>query len=228
MADRAFTIIDVPQHLEDGSANPDWLAARVARVTGSTADAMLAESKSNTQRTNLTIRLAVERLTGRHFDKDFQSRAMEQGLARESDARCAYECETGHMVMEVGFCKHTELFAGCSPDGQINDFEGLVSIKCPDFSAHSDALDGKTISLKYRRQIAHELWVTGAQWCDYVSYNPDFGDGLSLVVIRIARDETAMQEHDKAVRAFLAEVEAKYLALKTRRSLSATLTEAVA
>lgn len=228
MPERNFVIVDVPQHLEDGSANPEWLLARSARVTGSTADAMLAESKTNTQRTNLKVRLAVERLTGRHFDKDFQSRAMEQGLAREADARAAYECDRGVIVSTVGFCSRTDLLAGCSPDGEIGDFEGLVSIKCPDFAAHADALDGKTISLKYRRQMIHELWVTGARWCDYVSYNPDFGEGLSLLIIRIERDEKVMQEHETAVRAFLAEVEAKYLALKTQRNLGATLAEAVA
>ena len=215
---RNFTVIDCPQHLEDGiTANPEWLAARVARVTGSSADAMLAKGQGVSRR-NLKIRLVAEHLTGKSHGKDFQSDAMEQGLKREPEAIFAYERARNVVVNRCGFVAHTELFAGCSPDGYVGDFGGLVSVKCPELPQHLDWLRGGKIDLKYLRQITHELFVTGAAWADFVSYNNELGDNkLALFVKRIERNADEMEAHEKELRAFLAEVEAEYLSLKLMR-----------
>lgn len=211
----AFTLIDVPQHLDDGiTANPEWLAARIARVTGSTANDMLAEGKGVSRR-NLKMRLVAEHLTGRVQDgKDFQSRAMEQGLKREPEAIVAYECREKVAVNRVGFVSHCELFAGCSPDGYVGDFDGLVSVKCPELPQHIDWIRGGGIDLKYMRQIRHEQFITGALWTDFVTYNPEIGEKLALHVIRVPRNEDEIGKHEAALRAFLKEVEAEYLSLK--------------
>lgn len=216
---RNFTVIDCAQHLDDNvTPNPEWLAARIARVTGSAANDMLAEGKGLSRR-NLKMRLVAEHMTGKAYEKDFQSRSMEQGLKREPDARLAYERRHNVLVQTVGFISHNELFAGCSPDGYIGNFEGLVSIKCPELPQHLEWLRGgvKSIDLRYRRQIEHELFVTGALWTDFVSYNPEIGEKLDLVVIRVERDDVAIAKHEAALRAFLAEVEAEYLSLKIIR-----------
>lgn len=232
---RNFTVLDFAQHLDDGSANPEWLRARLGRITGTGANGMLSKPKvaGEGMRANLAIQLALEQVTGRQCGKDFQkSDAMEDGLHLEPDGRCAYEGKTGLMVTQVGFLSHNTLMAGASIDGYIGDFEGLVSIKCPYAATHWDTLKGgtiKDIKLSYMRQIIHEQWLTGAQWTDFVSYNPAFREQSQLKIIRVERDPVAIAQHHEAVVAFLAEVDA---AVKTMRTLEegvgAVLKEAVA
>lgn len=223
-----FDILDFAQHLEDGSANPAWLASRLGRITGTGANAMLSKPKvaGEGMRANLVIQLALEQHTGRKCGKDFQTEAMEDGLQLEPEARSAYECRTGKLVDEVGFCSHRSLMAGASIDGYVNDFEGLVSIKCPYAATHWDTLNSGTIKLAYMRQIVHEQWLTGALWTDFVSYSPAFKERSQLKIIRVERNEQAIEQHDAAVMAFLAEVDAAVQAMRTMED--AVLAEAVA
>lgn len=230
---RSFTVLDFDQHLADGSANPEWVKARLGRITGTGANGMLSKPKvaGEGMRANLVVQLALERVTGQKVGKDFQSEAMEEGLNLEPDARFAYERATGQIVMQAGFLSHTTLMAGASIDGYIGDFEGLVSLKCPYAATHWDVVkDGsaRAIKLAYMRQIIHEQWLTGARWTDFVSYNPAFRERLRLKVIRVPRDEEAIAQHDAAVIAFLAEVDAAYNSMRTLEDVGAVLSEAVA
>jgi len=220
---RAFTVHDMPQHLEDGTtANPDWLAVRIGRITGSTADAMLAQGRSkgseSVQRRDLRLKLALERLTGKSLEKKGrQSDAMFRGLQLEPEARGVYESVKGVLLDQCGFLAHNDLMAGCSIDGYLGAFEGLVSIKCPEWAAHVATLRRGEIDLGYMRQIVHEQWVCGALWTDFVSYNPDFDGKLQMAIIRVERNPDAIVQHGVEVRRFLDEVQTEYDALVTLR-----------
>lgn len=212
-----FEIVTVEQRSEA------WFAARLGRVTGSTANAVLSKGRSagteSVQRVNLRTRLALERITGRSLENDFQTPAMTQGIEREAEALAAYEAATGQLIETTGFLKHVELMAGCSLDAHVGDFEGLVSIKCPIPATHLETLRKRdaalrngtqmadTIPADYSRQILHEQWVTGAAWTDYVSFNPDFPGALRLCVIRVERDAKLLDAYELALRLFLTEVE---------------------
>lgn len=227
---KPFVVLDFPQHLEDGSANPEWVKARLGRITGTGANAMLSKPKvvGEGMRANLVIQLALEIHTGQKCGKDFQSEAMEDGLHLEPEARGVYEARTGRLVDTVGFCSHRTLMAGASLDGYVNDFEGLVSIKCPFAATHWDTLNSGTIKLAYMRQIIHEQWLTGAQWTDFVSYNPAFKERSQLKIIRVERNDESIEQHDKAVLAFLAEVDAAVQAMRTMENgVGSQLAEAV-
>jgi len=218
-----FTVIDVEQR------SPEWFAARLGRVTGTLADAVMAKGRGtaeSVQRKKLRYRLALEQLTGRSFEKDFQSDAMADGIAREPIAYAAYEALKGVMLDRAGFCRHNEKMIGCSVDGLWNDFEGLVSIKCPEWHTHAETLRAKTIDTDYLRQIVHEQLVTGAEWTDFVSFQPLFPDRLQLVVIRVDRNPQAIEQYAAELERFLAEVETEYHALKTMAGVGAVLTEA--
>lgn len=225
---RSFILHEFPQHLDDGSPNPEWVACRLGRITGTGANAMLSKPKvaGEGMRANLSVQLALERVTGQKCGKDFQSDAMEDGLHLEPDARFAYERKTGQIVMQVGFVAHATLMAGASLDGYVNDFEGLVSIKCPYAATHWDTVNSGTIKLAYMRQIIHEQWLTGAQWTDFVSFNPAFREKLQLKIIRVPRNEDAIKQHHDAVIAFLAEVEAAYQSMRTLEGVGAVMAEA--
>lgn len=215
--DRPFTVLDCDQHLEDGTANPDWIAARLGLVTGSNASDMLAAERvaGKGMRSKLKRRLAYERLTGQPFGKDVQTAAMAQGLRREPEARIAYERLTNTVVMSCGFVAHNVYRAGCSPDGYINDFEGLVSIKCPEQAQHLEYLRVGVTDAEYLRQMDHEKLITGALWHDFVSFNPEMTEKMRLVVIRIGRNDIDLKKHEDALIAFQLDLDTEYLALKT-------------
>ena len=130
---------------------------------------------------------------------------MEQGIAREADASALYEALTGQIVQTTGFVAHDTLLAGCSPDGYLNDWEGLVEAKCPLPATHLEYLKTGRIPGDYQTQILHQLWITGAQWCDWLSYGPEFPDALQVKLVHIQRDEAAIVAYEVLVKTFLEE-----------------------
>lgn len=191
--------------------SPEWHALRLGNATGSNFDACLAKGKGlaeATTRRNYRIRLALERITGKSHESGFKSTHMDTGTEREPFARMAYEGQTGAIVEEVPYIPHKFLRAGVSPDGLVGS-DGMVEIKCPSPAVHWEylQLDGQPPS-EYRAQIMGQMWVTGRQWVDFVSYSPDFPDALQLRVTRVVRDEAYITTLENEVSRFLADVEA--------------------
>lgn len=185
-----------------------WFALRLGRATGSNFDAVLSKGKAGAEavgRRNYRIRLALERKTGKVLEHGFKSQAMQDGNEREPFARMGYEARTGNFVKEVSFVPHKFLQAGVSPDGMVND-DGLVEIKCPTQAVHWEYLQLNDCPSEYKAQVQGQLWVTGRQWCDFVSYNPDFPEELQLHVVRVLRDEPYIKNLEAEVSRFLAEV----------------------
>lgn len=210
--------------------SPEWAALRAGRFCASRASDMLAtraDGKPAAGRTNLRVQLVLENVTKRSLDSDFQSAAMLQGIEREADALAAYEAQ-GAVVRSVGFVSHDTLMAGGSPDGVIGNFVGLVEAKCCIPATHLDFLKTGTVPGEYGKQILHLLWLTGAQWCDYLSYQPDFPEPLRVKVVRVLRDEGAIGQYDTKVRTFLAEVNREVEAVNTLANLGSQLKAAVA
>ena len=99
---------------------------------------------------------------------------------------------------------------------------GIVEVKCPQPAAHFELLQTRVVPDAYQKQCLHALWISGAAWCDFVSYQPDFTgslEALQLVVIRIDRDAIAVAEYELRARAFLREVD---LAVDAARTLADT------
>lgn len=188
----------------------EWLAIRAGRFTGSRFADLMAITRSgpSTSRANLITTLALERLTGEP-EQTYQNDAMRRGSELEPLARGAYEAHTGELVTCVAFVVHPSLdFCGVSPDGLLGD-DGLLEIKCPASQAkHLAYLRQDAHALEYRWQIQGQLWVTGRQWCDAVSYDPRFPAGLQLAIARVHRDEKAIKELETACIAADAEVNA--------------------
>lgn len=221
---RTFTVIDAEQR------TPLWYVARLGRLTGSCAGDMLAVVKSGeaAARRNLRLRLVLERLTQRSQESEFVSPAMQAGIEREEFAFRAYEALTGDVVVRVGFCQHDTLMAGCSPDGYLGDFAKLLSIKCRQPAAHYEFIRTGKIPADAYAQMRHELWITGAADCDYFSWNPDFEPALQSRIVTVTRAEAGMDEYEKKALAFLADVDAEVLAMRTLASPAAQMTASVA
>lgn len=206
-----FTICDMPQR------SPEWYQARLGRLTGSCANDMLSANKSGGEaagRRNLRVRLMLERITGVSQDNGFQSADMIHGVETEAEALAAYEARTGSLISRVGFLQHTTLMAGCSPDAHLDEFTGLVSVKCPKQATHLETLKTKTVPTEYLRQIQHELWITGAQWCDFLSFDPRWPAHLQVFLTRVTRNSLDMKAYEQAALAFLKEVDVEVEAVK--------------
>lgn len=207
-----------------------WARARLGRLTASRAVDMLTTIKSGEAagRRNLRAMLVLERLTNKPQESGYVSAAMQQGTDREPDALLWYEALTGQIVHRTGFITHDDLMAGASLDGHIGDFEGLVEAKSPIPATHLEYLRTGTVPGDYLAQITHQLWITGAQWCDWLSYQPDFPESCRCKVVRVLRDEAAIKDYEAKAKAFLAEVDRDLAAVLTMIDPAAQLKAAVA
>ncbi len=192
-----------------------WRQARVGMLTGSVAGDMLAKIKTGeaAARRDLRLRLVCERLTGQSQEDAFVSKDMQRGIDKEAEAFAAYEALTSEIARPVGFLAHPDLRAGCSPDGQIGQFRGILELKCPKSATHLRYLRARAVPADYLPQVQHNLWITGAAWCDFVSYDDRFPSALRLCVFRVERDDAAMKAYELLVRMFLAEVDKEFEAV---------------
>jgi predicted phage-related endonuclease len=202
-----FTILTTEQRTDA------WRQARLGRLTASRACDMLAATKTGGEaaaRRDLRLELVVERLTGRALEDGYVSKDMQRGIDKEADAVAAYEAATGELVHPVGFLAHPTLMAGASPDGEIGGYTGLLEVKCPKAATHLATLRSRQVPKDYLAQIQHAIWITGAQWCDFVSFDDRFPPALQLFVIRIKQTDVDLKAYELLARLFLAEVDRDY------------------
>jgi predicted phage-related endonuclease len=204
----------------------EWHALRCGKVTGSAANAILAVRKKGTGelaiRRDLRQRLVVERLTGIPADDlPYKFKDLQHGIDCEVDAFATYEAVTGDLVTRVGFVEHDELAAGCSPDGVIGDWLGLVEFKCPASNTHLDYLKAGVIPEEYLGQCVHALFITGAQWIDFCSFDPRYPAHLRLFRKRLERTDVDLTAYALAVRLFLSEVDKDVAAMKPQETVDA-------
>ncbi len=195
---------------------PEWHAARLGKLTGTGAGDMLATIKSGeaAARRDLRLRLVCERLTGQSQEDVFVNAAMQRGIDKEGDAFAAYEALTGNVASPVGFLAHDTLPAGCSPDGQVNHWEGILELKCPKSATHLGYLRSGRVPSAYLPQIQHNLWITGAQWCDFLSFDDRFPEPLQVFHVRVPRVELEILAYEKVALKFLEEVAAECEAVR--------------
>ncbi len=206
--------------------SPEWLAARCGRLTSSGAADMLARVKNGepgAARRHLHTKLVLERLTGKTQESGWQSQAMKDGIEREPDALLMYEAQTGQLVERTGFLRHTGLMVGASLDGHLGNFEIIVEAKCPMAATHLEYLRTGQIPSEYLKQIAHQLWITDALACDWVSYHPDFPEALQIQIVRVDRDEQFIRAYAAEAERFLEDVANDVLALQTMTNLRGQL-----
>lgn len=210
---KPFTIIDADQR------SAAWFAARAGRLTGSVAKHLGAMNKDKSEpaaRRDLRTRLALERMVGRPLEEDgYENADMRRGIELEPEALGAYEVATGNLVQPTGFLSHVELMMGCSLDGHIGDFDGILELKAPRPANHLKYVRAGVLPAEHRYQIVHNLLVTGAAWADFCSYAPDFPEPLRLFRVRVERDEKEIATYLLLARMFLAEVEKELAEIQT-------------
>ena len=212
-----FTVIDAPQRSES------WFAARAGRLTGSVAADMLSTIKSgeSAARRDLRMRLVCERLTGAPQEDGFVNAAMQRGIDLEPQAFAAYESLTGNMTVRSGFLSHKSIMAGCSLDGHIGNFEGVLECKCPKSATHLRYLNEGVLPREYVPQVTHNAWIAGAEWVDFLSYDDRFPADLQVFYVRVLSKDLDIEKYEKSALAFLAEVDESVNVLMGRRMVKA-------
>jgi putative phage-type endonuclease len=200
----------------------EWFQARLGKVTASRISDVLAKTKTgySISRQNYLVQLVTERLTGQKADSFFMNQAMQDGVDREPIARKLYEVLNDVIVTEVGFYDHPRIaMSGASPDGLLPELLvfgiGLVEIKCPIETTHTNTLMSKKVPSKYIPQIQWQMaCVPNAKFCDFISYNPNFPPEMQLFVSRVEKDLQYILELETEVEQFLKEVDQAILQLK--------------
>ena len=194
----------------------EWRQLRLGKVTASRVADVMSKVKTGESagRKNYKMDLVVERLTNTSTSS-FTNAAMAWGTETEPLARMAYEALTGTFVDQVAFIQHPSIeWFGCSPDGLVND--GLIEIKCPNTATHIEYLLAGSPPPKYATQMQTQMACTGAEWCDFVSFDPRLPSELQLFVVRLGRDDSYIQLIEEEVKLFLDEVQQVYTQLKAR------------
>lgn len=197
---RAFTVIDAPQR------SPEWLAARLGRVTGSRASCVLM-GESTAGRADYIMQLALERMTGRSDESTYNSPEMQRGVEKEPLARMQAEAG-GAFIRETGFLRHDKLMIGASLDGDSDDFACIWEFKCPKTTTHVRYLRtaGAALVKDYQAQLVHNLFITGAERAVIGSFDDRLPAGLDWIQREVRAADLPMAEYEKALTKFLDQV----------------------
>lgn len=172
-------------HVVQGS--PEWIALRLGIPTGSSFERIVTpggKASGEKTREKYMNELLAERITGMDAG-DFQSKWMERGKTMESEAVQFYELQREMDTAPIGFMMNDAETIGASPDRLVGDV-GLMEIKCPSPGIHVGyLLKSGSAYEEYRVQVQGQLWISGREWCDMVSYSPF----MPMALTRIPRDE---------------------------------------
>lgn len=199
------------EEIRVAQGTPEWLKARAGHVTGSRASditSTLKSGKASASRANYLAQLVAERLTGEPQEEGYTSPAMERGKALETAARAVYEASTGYTVLESGFLRSLKReWVGCSLDGYVaGPIRKIVEIKCPLVKTHLAYLKAGVLPTDYLQQVMHNLLVTEAESCDFVSYCPSLPEHLRLFIVTVLPSSVPMDAYTSQLEAFLADV----------------------
>lgn len=180
----------------------EWRRARLGLPTASEFDTVQAKGRGGGEsvtRRKYMLTLIGERLTGEIAPDGYSNAHMERGKLMEAEARAAYAFMADVEPQQVGFVRNG--IAGASPDSMIGE-SGLLEIKTKLPHLHLDVLQQDRLPPDHVAQVQGQLWVSGREWCDFVSYWPK----LRLFVKRVHRDEQYIATLKIAVEQFTEEL----------------------
>ena len=82
----------------------------------------------------------------------------------------------------------------------------MLEIKCPASHTHMSVLRNAKTPTTVLAQLRHNLFVTGRDWIDYMSFDPRFPDNAQVFIERWSKEALEMEEYRVQVETFLQEV----------------------
>jgi hypothetical protein len=177
----------------------DWQRARLGIPTSSEFHRIVTpkECKLSAQSRDYMAVLLAEWMLAAPLPS-IETEYMQRGAQLEHEAVRAYEFASGLDTETVGFVTTDDGMIGCSPDRLVGS-EGCLEIKCPAANTHVGYMLERKLDDKYAPQTQGQLFITGRQWVDTVSYYP----GLPTVVIRSGRRPDYIASLQSALSAFV-------------------------
>ena len=198
---------DIKQNTEE------WLDLRAGKVTSSKMATIMAKfgKEFGDPAKAYAQHIALERVLGERVETNsYKSSAMQRGHDLEDDARDAYEMQKFADVKNGGFWADDK--KGDSPDGLIKN--GVIEIKSVEPTAHWKRLKKGGFDTAYQWQIHFHIWCTDSQFCDFISYCPEFPEEKQLYIHRVERDEDAIMKMKIRIAQFEQLVEENIILLK--------------
>ena len=179
-----------------------WAEARLGIPTASNFKRIVTPTgRLSASRITYRAELLAEWALGEVFT-DFESEWMQRGIALEPQAIEAYNLVTDNEPKTVGLVyKDESKMIAASPDRLIGK-DGLLEIKCPAAKTHILYLAQDGVPPEYVLQVQGQLWVTGREWCDFVSYYPD----LPIHTVRMTPDEGIFEAFEKHLYEFVSQM----------------------
>lgn len=181
---------DIEQNTEE------WLLMRSAKLTSSKLGVVMANygKAFGEPAKKYAVDIAVEQITGEPIPSTYSNSHMERGHEQEPLARMLYEDETFCDVANGGFFGND--FVGCSPDGLVGN-DGVIEIKSVIPSVHFANLRRQSVDPAYKWQCIGNLFFTGREWLDFISYCDTFPAEMKLFTYRLHRED--MDENFKMI-----------------------------
>ena len=132
--------------------------------------------------------------------------ALQHGIELEPFAIQAYERDTFTKVLTVESAIHHPQFKYIcgTMDGLVGD-EGMIEIKCPHnpLNHWRNIMYAEQYEKLYKWQIQGYLWITGRQWCDFVSFHTaeQWGENM-LYTHRIERNTELIEQLEERIPMF--------------------------
>lgn len=179
-----FNFKDVEQNTDE------WFLLRSGKLTSSKMGTVMAKygQSFGEPAKKYAVNIAIEQITGNAISSNYTNDHMQRGHDQEPVARMIYEDLFFCDVTNGGFFESE--FVGCSPDGLV-DTDGLIEIKSVISSIHFANIKRQDLDPAYKWQCIANLYFTGRQWIDFVSYCEDFPEGKNLFVKRLHAKDLA-------------------------------------
>ena len=176
-------------HDIDQTDDSGWLDLRIGKLTGSVAGKVMANAGKafGPPANQLAVKIAVEQVTGKRSENDsFSNAHTDRGHAQEPIARQLYEAREFVTVSNGGFFEDGNY--GLSPDGLVYD-HGMIEIKSVISHVHFANIKRGGVDPAYKWQLYFNMFYSGREWIDFVSYCADFPDQTKLYVYRTYIDD---------------------------------------
>lgn len=195
-------MITYHHNIEQGT--PEWHDIRRGVLTSTAIKTLITPTGklANNDKTRAHVyEVAAQRITGR-TEEGFTSFDMMRGHTEEVLARDLYSRHYAP-VIECGFVTNDKLgfLVGYSPDGLVGD-DGLIEVKSAKAKIQVERIATGGIPTEHIAQVQTGLWVTGREWCDFISYS----NGMAMQVVRVYADKEYHALIEQAAIAFEAEV----------------------
>lgn len=184
-----------------------WHEVRCGKITGTRFKNLMSGESTATYK-DLITNIACEIITGR-MEETYVNAIMEHGIETEPEARKEYETIFGVNVRQIGFITPDEDhkyhdWIGISPDGLIEN-NGILEIKCPLAKTHLEYIEANKLPTEYKYQVQGQLFVTGYDYCDFMSYV----EGMKPFIIRVYPDLELFKEFEKRLDVVIIQVQNK-------------------